>query len=437
MPVKEKIQRAAVFIIAGWFRWIHKNRHQMVMVLVFAGRPAVWTVRFLLRHVFVYPYRVFLVARRFARAAGVTEFARSPRPLVHVAVVAIVIAVSITNLQARAAVAPSAGEKSVFFALVGDEEELADEELVDEAPARAPRSYWSPDAVEPPLFGDVDDINFEDEAGLNPPTVAGGAVLQPAFPVGAPSVAPRNRTEFYVVQSGDSLERIANRFGVTISTIIWENKLSVRSIIRPGDRLSIPPVSGVLHTVRKGDTIASIAKRYGTTQEKILAWNVSRVLAVGDRIVVPDGAPPAPPAPPRLAPVRSVIAPSPAAAGTGRMVWPTAWRIITQYFKWKHSGVDLDGDYTTPIYAADAGVVTHAGWGRTRGGYGLYIDIDHGNGFVTRYGHASKVFIQAGEPVARGQSIAMVGTTGRSTGTHLHFEVIKNGRRVNPLEYIR
>ncbi len=98
-----------------------------------------------------------------------------------------------------------------------------------------------------------------------------------------------------------------------------------------------------------------------------------------------------------------------------------------------HSGIDLAAPTGTPIYATGDGVVTHAGWGR---GYGNYVEIDHGNGYVTRYGHASRLFVSTGEQVKANQNIAAVGCTGRCTGPHLHYEVLRHGQRENPATYL-
>lgn len=98
-----------------------------------------------------------------------------------------------------------------------------------------------------------------------------------------------------------------------------------------------------------------------------------------------------------------------------------------------HSGMDFAAPTGTPIYATGDGVVTHAGWGN---GYGNYVDIDHGNGYVTRYGHASRLFVSVGDQVQANQNIAAVGSTGRSTGPHLHYEVLRNGKRENPATYL-
>jgi murein DD-endopeptidase MepM/ murein hydrolase activator NlpD len=127
------------------------------------------------------------------------------------------------------------------------------------------------------------------------------------------------------------------------------------------------------------------------------------------------------------------------------MIWPSSTHYISQpYGIWSrvsrgiHSGVDLAAAIGTPIYAAEDGIVTHAGCGAScKKSYGLYVDIDHGGGIGTRYGHTSKLLVSVGDHVHRGQVIALMGSTGLSTGSHLHFEVRVNGRYVNPMPYIR
>ena len=116
------------------------------------------------------------------------------------------------------------------------------------------------------------------------------------------------------------------------------------------------------------------------------------------------------------------------------MIWPTSGHVITQYWGWSHTGVDIDGHYDSPIYATEAGTVAVAGWGT---GYGIQAVVNHEGGYKSRYAHMSKIFVTPGQAVAKGEVIGMVGTTGRSTGTHLHFEIYVNGTRVNPLLYVR
>lgn len=127
---------------------------------------------------------------------------------------------------------------------------------------------------------------------------------------------------------------------------------------------------------------------------------------------------------------------------TGTFRWPTSGR-ITSYFGGRsspggigstnHKGIDIAGSYGTPIYAADGGTVTYAGW---MGGYGYLVQIDHGNGYVTYYGHNSSLLVSVGDHVYKGQQIARMGSTGNSTGNHCHFEVRYNGVAKNPLNYL-
>lgn len=120
-------------------------------------------------------------------------------------------------------------------------------------------------------------------------------------------------------------------------------------------------------------------------------------------------------------------------APRGRLGWPTNG-VITQYFTWYHNGVDIANSTGTPIHAANAGVVISVGWDST--GYGNLIQVDHGGGIVCYYAHLSQFLVRAGERVAAGQVIGLMGSTGRSTGPHLHFSVIRNGVFQNPFAYL-
>ncbi len=257
------------------------------------------------------------------------------------------------------------------------------------------------------------------------------------------------KPSLYEVQQGDTVSSIAKKYGISINTVLWANDLTARSVLRLGQKLTILPVSGVLHTVKRGETLGAIAKKYGSDVEKILAANrvaSASQIQIGEDLVIPEGRPPvvtrtpAPAAPPRLGDVRDVFKP-PAEAPPGQaadgadLVWPTDQKRINQYFKVRHAGLDINGNLTNATYAVDAGIVTFSGW--NSGGYGNMILIDHGNGMVTRYAHHSKLYVKAGDQVLKGQTIGMVGSTGRSTGPHLHFEIYVNGKRVNPLTYYK
>lgn len=263
------------------------------------------------------------------------------------------------------------------------------------------------------------------------------------------SEAVRTTTEEYAVQEGDTISIIAQKFGVSVNTILWANNLTGRSLIRPGDKLTILPISGVLHKVKSGDTLAKIATRYNADSEKIIEFN--RLVSADDinieeNLIIPDGVMPESPKP-APQPVQQkhnvfaihlpdlFIPPPPVKVAAGaRLLWPTVYHKINQYFRgWLHTGLDIDCNYGIANIAAADGVVTTAGWLR---GYGYAVIINHGNGMETLYGHHQKLLVSAGQRISRGQPVGMCGSTGHSTGTHLHFEVIIGGKRVNPLEYL-
>ncbi len=255
--------------------------------------------------------------------------------------------------------------------------------------------------------------------------------------------------EQYTVQGGDTISTIAQKFGVSVKTILWSNNLSdsEAKLVRPGDTLWILPVTGVAHTVQSGETVASIAKKYEADENDIIEFNdliVAEDLESGTEIIVPDGEKPAPPPPPpaptpttKISSFNQVFnssetpAPNASVSGTS-LQWPTITRRISTYFGYRHSGLDIDGEFGDPIYAPESGTVVSAGW---NGSYGLEVVIDHGGGIKTRNAHMQKVFVSVGQTVGRGQTTGEMGSTGNSTGSHTHYEVIVNGGVVNPFLY--
>lgn len=404
------------------------------------ARPWVLLGRFLLRAIGVPAYRIWFFVRRhtfsvYAPTKNRVLAALTNRFAVHVVMALIVATASVANIRTGTVRAESFGEDTLLYDMVSQDLGGSTEEVVAGASVVTahPSSYDDRFALLPE--GDVD-FHGEDTDYVTT-TVGGFALVSPTISQGSASVAPRTESESYVVQNGDTIWGIADRYNLSLSTILWANNLTVRSTIRPGQALSIPPVDGVLYTIKKGDTVAQVAKRYKADAEKILAFNRigdGSSLTVGQKLMIPGGEPPAPPAPVRRT-IGSVIAgPRGSSQGRGSWRWPTDWRVITQYYGWRHTGVDIDGDYGTNNYAAADGVVVYSGW---RNGYGLTVEVDHGNGVKTRYAHHSKLLVSVGEAVSTGQILGKTGTTGRSTGTHLHFEVIVNGRFANPLEYVR
>ena len=245
---------------------------------------------------------------------------------------------------------------------------------------------------------------------------------------------------------GDTVSTIARKFNISINTIIWANDLTSYGFIKPGQQLTILPYSGIVYTVKTGDTLSKIANKYNINTDKILSCNnLGNALKIGQKIIIPgvQKLAEAVPVTPRVTKnytgisiIKDIIKAPSAPVSGGRMTWPTQGYRITQYYSWKHTGVDIANKIGTPIYAADDGIVIIA-QGGYNGGYGNTIVIDHGNGKRTRYGHASKLFVKVGDEVEKGENIAAMGSTGRSTGPHLHFEVLINGSRTNPLNYIK
>ncbi len=288
--------------------------------------------------------------------------------------------------------------------------------------------------------------------------VAGGtAIGKPTIITGSAAGAARSSVDNYTVMPGDTVAGIAYNFGVSTPTILWENGLTQKSLLKPGQVLRIPPVSGVMHTLKKGDTLTKIASLYGVNAADIISFNQlsadGKDLVAGERIMVPNGVKPASPTQSKpattgsktritaspLARDVSALPASTVAPSDAGFIWPSGSHMVTQYFNPNHHAMDIAGPWQTPTYAAKSGVVEKAqcGW---NGGYGCYVIIDHGNGIKTLYGHHSVLLVKPGDEVQQGQVIALMGNTGNVrglTGIHLHFEVIVNGVRVNPLGYIR
>ena len=334
------------------------------------------------------------------------------------------------------------GERSLMFSFFGSgnkevmyEWGMAQDPLLAEGNAGAA------------IFSGGTDQIPDDEDELLPLIVGEGAIAQPIITSAAPSAAPRTKIEVYVVKDGDTPGGIAKRFGLNLTSLYWANGLTSRSVIRLGQEIKIPPTDGLIYTIKRGDTIANIAKFYRADGAAILAYNrlsPQEKLSAGSVIIIPNGRPPAPPPAPKPVEPRIVVVPGVPSSDTlpgGRFLWPVLatssnnGRYITQYFKWNHPGLDIDGDRSNPVLASDGGVVKLVHYGRT--GYGYQVVIDHENGILTRYAHFSKILVEQGQRIERGQTLGLVGTTGRSTGTHLHYEIFVNGKRVNPLAYIR
>ena len=249
------------------------------------------------------------------------------------------------------------------------------------------------------------------------------------------SQKPRDQVITYQAVKGDTLSTIADKFGVSQDTIRWENNLTSDDIAI-GQALKVPPVTGLVITVQEGETIQSISKKYKTDAQKIVNFPFNDFadletfsLNVGQTLVIPDGVQP-------QAPALVFTAPSFATTPmtSGRLLWPTNG-IITQYPIWYHMAFDIANPSAPPVLSAGDGVVIFTGWDPY--GYGNHVIIDLGGGLSTLYGHLTQYYVKVGDRVSRGQVIGKMGSTGRSTGTHLHFETRVNGVAVNPSQFFK
>lgn len=257
------------------------------------------------------------------------------------------------------------------------------------------------------------------------------------------SSLPKGETTEYRVQNGDTVSSISQKFGVSMDTIIWENNLKSVDAIKVGQIIRILPVSGVKHTVKRGETIYSIAKDYKVDAQNIIDYPFNTfandetfALAAGQELIIPDGIKPKEISVDTSKNIARTVAPIPGVVGEGNFMWPTSGH-ISQKFYWYHQAVDIANPSNPDVVASQGGTVVTAGW--NAGGYGNYVVVDHGNGYKTLYAHMvnNSVIVKAGQKVNQGQKLGVMGSTGRSTGTHLHFEVIGPGGKLNPLTVLK
>lgn len=250
----------------------------------------------------------------------------------------------------------------------------------------------------------------------------GGSLLKQSSPLTIASAGNERRDIVtYIVEPGDMPSVIAASFGITTNTLLWANNLSDGQLIRPGDELIVLPVSGIRYKVKQGDTISGIAVSHKASIDKIIAFNglgESGGILAGDYVIVPDGE----------MPQRAYAGYAPKYAQNlqnldSYFIHPTAGVGYKSRGLHPHNAVDIAAPCWTPVYAAAAGTIGISdgyGW---NGGYGKYVKIDHGNAVGSLYSHNIQNEVSAGQYVAQGQLIGYMGSTGRSTGCHVHWEV--------------
>jgi len=276
---------------------------------------------------------------------------------------------------------------------------------------------------------------------------------------------PRKEVTTYVVQPGDTVFGIAEKFGLQPQTILWANYntlLDDPHSLKPGQELNILPVDGAYYEWQEGDGLNGVAKFYGVSAEDIVNFEGNHLdpetigdyahpnIKPGTWLVIPGGKREfvswsAPVGVTRENPaVANVLGPgacgpvSGGAIGFGTFVYPTDRHYLSGYDyspETNHRGIDLAGMMGDNIYATDAGVIVYAGWNNY--GYGNMIMIDHGNGFQSLYAHLSQIYVTCGQSVGQGDVIGAMGSTGHSSGPHLHFELMTSRYgKVNPWDFL-
>ena len=268
------------------------------------------------------------------------------------------------------------------------------------------------------------------EGGSNGRTPASTAASPEAGASVDRFVVPALRLVPYTVTKGDSLFGIARKFNISIDAIITANNLSNAYYLMTGSTLLIPNMSGVFYTVKKGDSLFAIAQTYGSEVNRIADANdlESSVIKSGVRLFIPGG---------------SLSAWERASAIGEVFKSPVNGRITSRMGfrrdpftnrRAYHTGVDIAAGLGTPVKASQFGRVVWAGY---RGNYGKTVIIVHPQGYKTLYAHLGRINVKKGQSVQQGVDIGTVGSTGRSTGPHLHFEVHQNGRLVDPLKVVK
>ncbi len=279
----------------------------------------------------------------------------------------------------------------------------------------------------------------------------GGIARRASFHTNIPT---RSRTKVidYTVATGDLVFGIAQSFNIDPETVLWANYDQLNDspdMLNPGMKLNVPPIDGVYYQWQEGDTLDSVATKFKAKVQDILSWEGNNFdltdpkVESGQWLMIPDGQ--------RefrqwLVPTiarsnsgvsKSVLGPGACegdytgAYGSGAFTWPTASHVLSGNDYWSgHLGIDIAGAVGDGVFASDGGVVVFSGW--SNGGYGYMVMIDHGNGYQTIYAHLSAVNAGCGQSVYSGSYIGAVGSTGNSTGSHLHFEVRYMGGFLSP-----
>ncbi len=459
-----KIKHVLVKALVGLLNFFSK----IGRLFKFSGRPVCRGLTLLgsgVFKLFIFPvYKgayllKYKVLNLYAPARSKVFFILNKGYTVHIVIFLLVFVLLANNLRAQEIRPDNYGENSVIYALIT--KEVYEEPMIEVQVVGTPQDKILSYLDKSMVVGSQQTVPTEQETEmtdalvteLSTVTQGGVAMVKPNIikPITSDQVPssqlPDKRGDivYHAVVAGETFSSIAKKYNIDVNTLLWENNLSSTSVLKLGMNLKILPMIGVSHKVVRGESVSAIANKYKVSTDQILAANNlldTTDIKIGQMLIIPGGKKIGPTKTTtvakktKTAPIGSLFstAPTTTRSSTTGWAWPLAAKTITQYYKLNHKGLDIAGPLGIAVYAVDDGVVEYSGWSS---GYGYNILINHGNGIKTRYAHSNKLYVSKGETVVKGQTIMGQGSTGWSTGPHLHFEVIVNGVKVNPLSYIR
>lgn len=335
-------------------------------------------------------------------------------------------------------------------------------------------SFFLSGTVTNPQKADIPPLKITPTAlpGTNPSSIAytAGTVILDSIPRLIDShtslpVKPRSEIIQYTVQKGDTIFAIASKFNLKPQTILWGNYNVLADnphYLQPDQVLNILPIDGVFHEWHAGEGLNGVARFYGVSPDAIVDYPGNGLnrqtlgdfanpsIEQGKMLIIPGGqrefvvwsAPRITRSDPAVAKIYGPGACGSVVDGTigsGLFLWPTTDRYISGFDyspETGHYAIDIGGALNNGVFASDGGVIVYAGWNDF--GYGNVVVIDHGNGWQSLYAHLNSISVACGQSVSQGSVVGLLGSTGKSTGPHLHFEMRSDTYgRVNPKDYLQ
>ncbi len=393
-------------------------------------------------------YKIYSLIKKFLKKKALKNRfldVFGPKYIIHIIIIAITIIISISNVYAyekRSAVIKFEGVGLISDIIKAGEfdsgEELIEKSInIKKISQKSKKQHYIEEGKNSLIY--QPQLSVVEESGVD--IIINSDSIAYNINIIKTEKTPEKRTEieYYTVKGGDTVSSIAKQYNITTNTIIWENSLNKYGFIKPGQKLTILPNIGISYSIKKNDTISKIANRYGVKESEIMDTNKIKNasgLQIGQKLIIPGArkittrTAVARYTPSKKAPIKTVSN----IKSYTKLFWPASCSRVSQYYHWKHHGIDIACKINTPIYAAEDGIIERAGWST---GYGKRVVIRHSNGVKTLYAHLNRINVGVGKAVDRGGVVGLMGSTGWSTGSHIHFEVRSGGSKKNPLSYLR